>query len=256
MLSGSGLTVLPTATIAPPTEFRVQLARMDYLKSGYGGANVFTMTTGFSPNLEGYARVMGEQLGTYNSQLTYSFGGKFRVPGTLPVVRHLAFWLESTQSDAAQPGVFFPPEGTRAAAVATFDSNGVHPSFLLGYASIYGGTNVIAGAGLTVAVSHDIQLGAELLHGYLERNSAQIILNGAYRLLPNLSLHVSPGYMSTSAGATPTVSLGISCTTAGIDFHPAQVEQKTDDYIMPSIDDIEKQLKQAPAGADSLHNGN
>ena len=114
----------------------------------------------------------------------------------------------------------------------------------------------MAGAGVTLAVSHDVQLGAEMIHGYLGRNSAQIGLSGAYRILPNISLHVTPGYMSTTSGSTMTLSLGIACTTAGIDFHSAQAEEKKEEYIVPSFEDIEKQLKQAPAAPDTSRNGN
>ncbi|HTK81356.1 MAG TPA: hypothetical protein VL633_03620 [Bacteroidota bacterium] len=244
LMSGSGLVVLPTATIAPPSEFRLQYARVDFLNKRYLGVHTMSLNCGLSSNAEAYIRFTGEQIGTTNSQLGYGFGGKITIPGELPVVRRLSGWIESTMSDEDQHDGFFPVEAFRAAAVATPDSDGVHPTFLAGIASIEHESAPMFGAGVTVTLGHGAQAGLELIEGYLGRNSYQAIGSLAFRVLPNISLHASPGYYSTSSAASWVLTLGITCTTAGIDFKPSAEEKKRDDFMLPSIEEIEKQSKE------------
>jgi hypothetical protein len=254
LFSGSGLTLLPTATVAPSSEFRIQYARLSYLRSGGNGSNILTLCSGFSESVEGYARLTGEQFGAPNSEVAYTVGGKFRVPALVPFFGRLALWMEKTQSDAAAPGALLPQDAFRMAAVATLDSNGIHPTALLGFSQFSNESGLLAGVGVTVAAGHDLQLGLEAVHGYLGRKSDQIAGSAAVRVFPNISLHVSPGYITAPAASTWTVSVGISCTTAGIDFHPVIEETNKNTVIVPSIEEIEREIRR-PAGADSLRDG-
>lgn len=243
MLSGSGLAAVPTASLAPAAEFRVQYFRLSRLDAGSRGLNVFGMSTGFTETLEGYARLSGEQSGTPLSQISYTFGGKFRYPGLLPVVRRLAVWAERSMSDRIEPSAVFPADAFRSGITVTFDSNGIHPSLFLGLSNTRDDLHPMVGAGVTFAVSHSAQLGVDLVHGYLGRNSAQISGMASFRVFSNVSLHVSPGYLASGGIHASTIAAGISCSSADIDFHPVIEKRKTEEFILPSIEELEKQEK-------------
>lgn len=255
LCSGSGLVALPTASIAPLSEFKLQYARIGYLKNDRLGANVVGLTSGFSSSMEVYVRVTGEQLETMNSQVTYGFGGKFLVPLDVPVVRRLAFWMETAQSDAAQPSVLFPSDAFRTAAIATLDSGKIHPTFVVGLANIEHQTNPLIGAGVTFAANHSIHVGIECMHGYSGQHSTEAAASVSVRLLPNIALNASPGYLTNSTLSTWILSIGVSCSTTGIDFMHVEDERKADEFILPSLEDIEKQLKDKPLEKDSSNDG-
>lgn len=248
LLSGSGMTVIPTATVVPTAEFRLQYSRISYLMSGGNGVNVISLSSGFSSSLEGYMRVTGEQLGLSQSQLAYGFGGKLRIPALLPVVRRLALWMETTSSDQYYPSRIFPSDAFRTALTATIDSNGIHPTILVGMTRMENLIRPLVGAGVTIAAGNHVQVSLELVHGYFGRKSAQAAATASMRIFPNLSLHASPGYLSTPNISTWTFSFGISCSTTDIDFHPVYEEVKGDEYILPSIEEMEKDGQQTPTG--------
>jgi hypothetical protein len=52
-----------------------------------------------------------------------------------------------------------------------------------------------------------------------------------------------------------TLSLGISLSTTDVDFHPIQEVEVKDEFIMPTLEEIEKQLQQEPQKKDSLRDG-
>lgn len=242
-MSGSGLMILPTATLSPVTEFQLHFSRIGYTKGGGTGLNVITLGAGLSESLEGYVRLTGEQLGTYSSQVAYGFGGKFRLPLLLPVVRRLALWMDVTTSDQVQRSAIFPSEAKRMGVTATFDSNGVHPTMLIGISTTYRKTQPLLGAGVTIAASQSTQIGFEIIHGYLGKNSAQLGATVSQRILSNVSMHFSPGYLSVGGVSTATAMIGISCSTADINFHPAFEQKKGEEFILPSIEEIERQQK-------------
>ncbi len=242
VFSGSGLTVIPTATVVPSNEFRIQCTRLTHFQSEKNGLNVFGLSSGFSSTLEGYIRLTSEQTPSVSSQIAYTFGGKFRLPFMVPLVRRVAFWFESTESDMSPASTLYPTEALRYGAVATFDSNGIHPSLLLGVSKLDGKFRSLIGAGVTVATSHTTQVGLEVMHGYLTSRSLQVYASGSARLFPNISVQISPGYVTTSAQSSWMVSIGISCSTADIDFHPqSEAVANGEEFQMPSFEEIEKQ---------------
>jgi hypothetical protein len=246
ILSGSGLMILPTATVAPPSEMQVQYSRLIVLRNGAARINVFGLTSGFSQSLEGYGRLTSEELQTVSSQISYAFGLKFRFPGLLPVVRRLALWGESTFSDMREQNhpSLFPGQATRGAFLASLDSNKFHPTFLLGVSWIDNSTSLLTGGGITLALGHRAQLGLELTHGYLNPNSTESVLTGSFKLLSNTSFHVSPGYISTSGVSGWMISAGISLSTSDVDYQQvSESDGNKDKFILPSIDELEKQLK-------------
>ena len=244
MFSGSGLTIIPTATIAPPSEFRLQYSRMDLPERSHSGINIVSLSTGFSSSLEGYSRFTSEQAGTAVSQETYGFGLKLHVPVDVPVLRRLAFWVERTISDRSDPAALYPTDALRTGAIATLDSNGIRPTFFIGMSSLNSRIYPLVGAGVTIAASHNAQIGFEAMNGYFGQKSYQVAATGSVRIFSNMSIHASPGYLSTPGVSSWTISLGISCATTDIDFHPIFLEQKGDEITLPSIEDIEKQEKQ------------
>ncbi|MBI5215371.1 MAG: hypothetical protein HY960_06420 [Ignavibacteriae bacterium] len=244
VFSGSGLTVLPTATVVPMSEFRVQYTRSNNFNSAGFGANIIGFSCGLSTSLEGYARVSDEQVGKVASQVAFGFGGKFRFPMMIPTIRRLAIWGEATSSEMDPATTIYPSDVVRGGILATFDSNGIHPTLLLGISRMEGKTLPLIGAGVTYAVSNETQLGLELMHGYLKKNSFQAVLSASTRLFPNISIQIAPGFVSTSTISTWMISAGISCSTADIDFHPVTEQVVIEEYQLPSIEDLEKQSSQ------------
>jgi hypothetical protein len=259
LMSGSGLNIIPTAVIAPPYEYRLQVSRISYLDGSKRGMNVFGLAAGLSTTLEGYLRFGSEQSGSFTSQASYGFGGKFRMPMLFPVVRRVALWADFTSTDQTIPSALFPSDAFRTGVTATFDSNGIHPTMLFGMAKINGRTNLLIGTGATLAEGNSKQFGLELVYGYLGKNSAQIVSTGAMRVFSNIGIHVSPGYLSSPSGSAWFISLGFSLSTTDIDFHRSVEEKKEDEFILPSIEEMEKNSQsngnKEPSGSKSGTNG-
>jgi len=243
MFSGSGLTILPTATIAPPSEFRLQYSRLGITDRSHAGMNVISLSTGFSSNVEGYSRFVGEQAGTSVTQETYGFGLKVRAPFDVPLFRRVACWVDRTISNRNDPVALYPTDALRYGAIATLDSNGIRPTLVLGMSSIQNVSNPLAGAGVTIALSHAAQLGVEAVDGYFGNKSFQLITTGSVRIFSNVSVLISPGYLSTPGLSSWTVSFGLTCSTADVDFHPVMEQKQEDEISVPSIEDIQRQEK-------------
>ena len=251
VLSGSGLTVLPTATVIPNTEFRAQWSRVEYVKDNRKGMNVIGLGIGLSTNLEAYMRLTSEQVGVMQSELAYGFGGKFQLPVLVPLLRRVAIWGEQTTSDQVSTEALFPSDAIRAGLIATVDSNVISPTMMAGFSRIGVTNQVLLGAGATVALGNRAQMGLEVMYGYLDLQSLQAAVTASARVFPNVSLHVSPGYIKTSSVSMWSVTFGVSLTTADIDFYPRVVDAKPDEYKLPSIDEIEQESSNVPAGGGS-----
>ena len=247
LMSGSGLSILPTSTTTPSSEMQLQYTRVSALQRNGNSLDVFGLNCGFSQNLEGYVRLTSEDIHAISSQSAYAFGGKFRLPILLPVIRRAAVWFESTVSD-------LPPRGTlelsslnanRGGLTVSVDSNGFRPCLFAGMTQTDGSFWPLAGAGLTVALSHSAQVAGEFVHGYLSQKSSHIMLTGSMRVFSNISVHVSPGRISDGPSKSWMVSVGLSLSSADIDYHQIVVsEVKKEDFVLPSIDELEKQSQQ------------
>jgi hypothetical protein len=248
LLSGSGLTVMPTATTLPSTELRLHGTRMSFLGGGLSGINIVGLTAGLSSKLEGYLRLSGEQTGDLSSHVAFGFGAKLHYPERLPVIGQLALWAEATSTDQSLASTLFPGDAFRTGFVATLDSNGVHPTFLLGMSRVNERTAPLVGAGFTVAGGSALQAGFEAVHGYLGVNSLQLSASVSARVFSNVTVQFSPGYLSSGGVRTATIAFGIAIATAAIDFHPAPPVQQQDEFILPSIEEIEKQQNKPSGG--------
>jgi hypothetical protein len=241
LLSGSGMSFLPTASLVPLTEFRVQTSRVGYLSGGRSGFTVFGLGVGISTHIEGYLRATAEQTGVNQSQIAYAFGAKARIPVPFPVLRRAALWAERSSSEQFQSGNIFSPEATRIGVLATSDSNGIHPTVLLGFTSIRNLTRPLVGAGVTIAAGSESQVSLEVMHGYFGRKSVVAAAGISHRFFSNVSLNVTPGYLTTPSASTWMISAGISVTTTGIDFHPAMEPlQEEPEFRLPTIEEMER----------------
>ncbi len=241
LLSGSGMSFLPTASLIPLTEFRVQTSRVSYLSGGRRGFNIFSVGVGMSTYIEGYARVTAEQTGVIQSQIAYAFGAKARIPVPFPMLRRAALWVERSSTELFLRGNLLTPEATRFGVLATSDSNGIHPTAIAGFTSINGLLRPLVGAGVTIAVGNGSQATIEAMHGYLGRKSFVAAAGFSHRLFSNVSVNVSPGYMTLPGASTWMLSAGISLTTAAIDFHPAtEPIQDEPEFRLPTIEEMER----------------
>ncbi len=244
MMGGSGLTLFPTATSAPASEMQVQYSRVSFLSASPERANIIGLTCGLSSALEGYLHLTSEELQTTTSQMSYGFGAKFRFPGTVPVLRKVALWGESTFSDMNDQNVptIYPTKANRLGVSASLDSNGFHPSLFFGGNQLKSIVTPMAGAGFTIALGHKAQMGLEGLWGYLEKGSAQAALTGSVRLISNISLRVSPGYLTTTSVKGWMISAGLSFSSADVDYHQVRDDDAgKDNFVLPTIDELEAQ---------------
>lgn len=247
MLSGSGLMIVPTATISPMSEMQVQFSHLGIFQGDKTGLNIFSLNCGFSSCLEGYARLTSEQLRTVSPEISYSFGGKFRFPRVIPVLQRIAIWGETTTSDMAEQAKqgLFPIEATRAGITASLDSIMVHPTFFVGITNVKGDVWPLLGGGMTIALSHTAQMGFEVVRGYFTMRGTDAVVTGSLRIFSNTSIHLSPGYLSDGSTKSWMLSAGISLTTVDVDYHPEKViKDLNGEYTLPTIEDMEKQPKQ------------
>jgi hypothetical protein len=113
--------------------------------------------------------------------------------------------------------------------------------FVGGASSVAGVSTFLAGAGLTWAPASAIQVGAEVLHGYADPSSIHAMMDLSVRVVPNVLLVASPGYITTETADTWTISAGLCISTADIDFRPSgPAASKKDEFNLPSLEDIMK----------------
>lgn len=242
LMSGSGMMIVPTTATAPVAEFSLQSARVEFLRPGERGMNVVTFVGGFSSHVEGYLRLTGEQIGMPSSMMSYSFGVKMRSPISLPVAEQHALWLESGSTEQEMQRAVYPPNVFRGGIVLAFGTNGINPVALAGVASVEGNISPLIGGGVTYAAGHDAELGAELLYGYAGSRTLHAVLDAAIRVLPHVSVHAMPGYITSPTASTWLFSIGLSFSTADIDYHPERVSNNGE-FVMPSIEDVEREMQ-------------
>ena len=246
MMSGTGLTLMPSTTIAPASQFRVQFGRISLMDGGGRGVNMFEFSGGLSQMIEGYFRMTDEQQDQLQSLAGFSAGGKITLPFALPVLRQVALWGESSTTDQLDNSEFNPVRISRAAFVCTPISDGFKPTILMGFTKKTDETSSYpyVAAGLLVSVSHSVELGGECLSGYSGIGSRDFVLSSSFRLLPFVSMQVSPGYTSVAAKSSWLVSAGLSFNTADIDFKPPIGVGNNQQFQLPSLEEIEKETKQ------------
>jgi len=246
VMNGSGTTFLPGPVTTPATHWRIGYHRMDYLRRGLRGLNIIGLDYGLSSNLEGYARLTGEQIGTVNSLAAYAFGGKLVLPFTLPVAREAAVWFESSSTDEIHESEFFPARVSRFGAIFSPFKNGVVTEVVLGVSSTEKGSHLMAGAGMGVALGHGARLSVDAVTGYGEAWGLHMSGSLSVRVLPHVGLVGGTGYLRAAEASTWMLSAGISVSTADIDFNPGPALRVKEEFKLPSLEDIMKE----PSGGD------
>lgn len=238
MASGTGLSYLPTPGLTPVAHWRAHYGRIDFLRSGMRGMNVFGMSYGLSTNVEGYARLTGEQLGTLSSLTSYGFGVKGTLPVPLPVVEAAGLWFETSVTEEHQQSAFFPVNTSKGGITLSFGSNFFRGILLTGINSVEGTVLFLSGAGVIWAPGSSVQVGAEILRGYITHSSVHAAMDISVRIVPHVALFASPGYLSTQYSRTWSMSVGFSVATADIDFRPSVAVTQRDEFKLPSLEDI------------------
>ncbi len=240
-LSGSGLAYLPTTGLVPVSQWRSNYARVDYTGAGLKGINVMSLSCGLSTHIEGYVKLTGEQLGTIASLTSYSFGVKAILPIELPVLEAVGLWFEEAVSDEIQQSQFFPADATRGGVTASMGGPAFRGVLLAGVNSVGGKALFLSGAGVAWAPGSGTKLSAEVLNGYYDQSSFHAALSLAARVIPHVVLLASPGYIRTSAAETWSMSVGLSVSTADVDFRPSALTARKGDFKLPSLEDIMKE---------------
>lgn len=240
MVSGPGLAYLPSPGSGPVAHWRAQYSRVDYLREGMRGMNIFGLEFGLSRNVGGYVRLTGEQLGTISSLAAFGIGVKGLVPVRLPLVNATGAWFETTTSDDLQASSRFPGRATRGGFAFSSGGYAFRPMLLAGAASVNGRVFPLIGAGASAALGHRFQAGVEVVRGYVAEQSIHAALDLTARILPYVAVIVAPGYLRTPDERTMTISVGLALSTADVDFIPAAAISAKDEFKLPSLDDIMK----------------
>lgn len=239
--SGTGLTFLPTPGVAPVAHWRASFGRIDYTAENLRGMNVLGLGYGLSSNVEGYVRLTSEQLGTISSLNSYGFGFKAALPVDLPVLEASGAWFETSVTEDGRTSPFFPPNATRGGVTMSVGSPAFRALLVGGVNSVEGDASFLAGGGMTWAPWSAVQVGAEALYGYADPTSVHAMADLSVRVISHVVLVVSPGYITTDAADTWTISAGLSLSTAAVDFRPAPAPPgKKDEFTLPSLEDIMK----------------
>jgi len=103
-------------------------------------------------------------------------------------------------------------------------------------------SSLLLGTGWVQPLSHTLLVSPEIVYGYSGHHSTAFILNAAMRIVSNVSLQISPGYLSTDAAKTPLIAIGFSISTADFDYNERSVEKKTGFHV-PTIEELDQQIK-------------
>jgi hypothetical protein len=239
----SGVVLFPTATTLPKAQFRVSAGRMTYAGDGTSGLNVIGLSGGLSSHVEAYVRVNEDQSGKGGSLISYAYGAKLRLPFPLPLVEGLSLWGESVTADRPAAGELLPTNLLRTGFTTLLVQNGIRPQIFLGATFRDHHTEIMGGGGITVAMGHTLQLGAEALYGYAGPESGQAMATGAFRVFSGVCVQAAGGYLNTRDRGTAVISLGVSIGTADIDFAPV-VEEKRPEFKMPTLEEMEQQSRE------------
>jgi hypothetical protein len=261
MFSGVGLSLMPGTSVAPKAEMRLDLSRLQYLRSSGMGSNNVVLGAGMSSNLDVYIRLVGEQVGAISSATSMAYGAKLLLPFRLPAVREAALWFEAASSEGGDRTALFSMELTRVAIVAKTGPNGSHALILAGAAIGEESSSVMAGLGWVLPLSHAAVVSPEAIYGYFGNDGYALFLNGALRVLPTISLQVNPGYCRSRGLESALLTVGLSISTAAFDFGArAEEKQLREGFTLPTIEEMERgeakpeKPKDAPGGADKDDN--
>jgi hypothetical protein len=239
----SGIFVLPTPTIAPKAQFRLIGNQVGFARGSTRGLTTVGIGGGFSSHVEAFVAVGEEQSPMNGALASYAYGGKFLLPFSLPMAKQVALWFESVSSTGIRTGTPYPTNVLRTGASIVPFRNGIRPLLVLGMTIEQHRVAGLFGAGVTQALSHDLQIGGEIVHGYAGKGSTQGVGTVAFRVLPYVCLQIGAGYLGGASVNGAILQAGLAVGTADIDFLPVIVEKRSG-FELPTIDEIEQQSRE------------
>ena len=242
MMGGSGVVLTPTTGITPESHFRVDMTRMNLLRSGSGALNSFAITGGLSENMEFTAKFQSSQDGGLLAPSFTGFGGKIVLPIDLPLLTSSAIWGEAASTTNPNSSVVIPSSVNRFAFILQPEAlQRLHSNIFLGVTTANSAQRFAGGCNAAVIVSKFLKIGGEFGYNYYGRDDRQESMLFLFRALPIVCVQMSPGYLQSSAVSTWTFSLGVSVSTSNIEFASSEA-RKTEKTVVPSFDDLEKQI--------------
>lgn len=240
--------LLPTTSTAPASNFRLQVNRLQLVGANRRGFSTADLTGGFSSNLEAYAKISLEETGQFAPNTIMGFGGKIQFPFSLPLVSRAALWGESVASPDEDSLSLFPKSIFRTALAMNAWTNSIQPTMLVGLTSCDGVARPLGGAGVTIATTNSMKLGAEVLYGYIGDQDVEGSISFSAKIISNIGVQASTGYLSSKSGRSWMVSLGFSFSTVEINFTPPT--KKEENFEVPSFEDVQKSLEEKPPKKD------
>ncbi|MBA4312368.1 MAG: hypothetical protein C0417_07035 [Chlorobiaceae bacterium] len=235
---GSSIVMAPTISVAPTSQLRVHMGRVDFLRGGMKGYNVFGLQGGFSTNLETFISMYSEQTGSINSNVSYGIGGKLLLPFRVPAIGNLALWGETISSTFSSENGMLPQNITRFYIIGGRSIGNFNPIIIAGAMNIDHKYLPIAAVGGTFPLSSEIKIGGEGIYNYFGMREKQGMLTGMMRILSNISVQVSGGYIHSQPMSSWIFSAGLSLATADLNLSPKP--QAAPKVIVPSFEEMEK----------------
>lgn len=237
--SGSSIILLPTGSIAPTANFRIQFHHFTFFQKH--SWNSIDITAGLSSHLEFYIKYAAELNQKFMPATTTGFGGKFQFPFDIPYIYRSALWAEYVNSAAFDKFALFPSDLVRFGVVTSLYTNAIEPTLFLGVNRFQSQTRFLGSFGSTYSLSDKAKLGLEFTYGYFGNHDFTSLVSITYKIFSNLSTQLTAGYISATSIKSYTISAGLSLTTGLIDFSPRkEVEVK---QIVPSFDEIMKSIE-------------
>lgn len=235
---GSSIVIAPTISVAPSSQLRVNMGRVDFLRSGMKGYNVYSLHGGFSTNLEMFISMYSEQTGAINSDGSYGIGGKLLLPFRIPAIGNLAIWGETISSPSSSNNGIFPQNITRFYIIGGKSIGSFNPIIIAGAMNVNHKYLPIAALGGTIPLSSKFKIGGEGIYNYFGKREKQGMLTGMMRIFSNISIQVAGGYIHSKPMSSWIFSAGLSLATADLNLSPKP--QAAPKVIVPSFEDMEK----------------
>jgi hypothetical protein len=236
---GNNVAFMPTASTFPYSNFKVQTGRLNFISKPISGLSNFELTAGLSSNTEFYLKLLLEASGSLSKYSSFGYGGKLILPFNVPFVRRMALWSESVSTPLEDSMSFLPQNVLRGGLAANFDILNLESTLLVGITKSNKTVRPLTGIGIMMPASNLLKLGSEVIYNYFGRKEIQGIATGNVRVISNMSIQISAGYLSSRKISSWLYSINVSFTTADIDFFPKNETQQQD--IVPSFEEIEKQ---------------
>lgn len=237
---GSGIVIVPTTSVAPSSQLRVNMGRVDFLRSGSKGYNVISVLGGFSTHLETFISMQSEQVGSVRSNISCGIGGKLLLPFRIPAVGTLAIYAETNSSPYSAGDGILPMNINRFCLIAGKPFGIVSPVIIAGAVSQEGarGYQPMAAIGGTIPLGSQFKLGVEGAYNHFGKREKQGMLTGMVRIFSNVSLQAGGGFIHSEPVSSWLFSAGLSFTTADLDLAPKQISPAKN--IVPSFEEMEK----------------